>query len=524
MRLGPHLTLPVKIVLLPLLPILLAIAVVGFIEHNNKRLEHLLETFVSRSTAATHIAVEISAIHADLLQLVEFSQNPDVGRDVAYRRGRDLLDRFDSLVEASDATGRQTTDTAAGLFTSGIRESLSMVRDALVSAVDAATRDPGLAKIAFAKEQANRLAQHFIALNLKLMTRLAAIPHEARIEHEKLESEIDRQQLALKMGAAILVLLIGFTIVRLAREISRLFVQTTHAMSQLQSGNTDVRIDLDGDSPDILALKNGLLRFREAQMEATQYRQGLEHSNTMLSLARATAETANLAKSQFLSSMSHELRTPLNAILGYAQLFGMDPQLSQDSKDNVQEIKNAGQHLLVLINDMIDLSRIETDDVQLSMEPVALNTISADCFPMVVTKASEMDITLIDAQGSGYGAVIQADKIRLRQVIINFLSNAIKYNRLHGTVTLECTIKDTAVRIAVADTGTGIPAKLQSRLFTPFDRLGKENGPIEGTGIGLLIAKRIVEAMDGRMGFESAEDQGSTFWVEFPILTMGKTA
>ncbi|MFM1892738.1 MAG: hypothetical protein RLZ44_1815, partial [Pseudomonadota bacterium] len=216
--------------------------------------------------------------------------------------------------------------------------------------------------------------------------------------------------------------------------------------------------------------------------------------------------------------MSHELRTPLNAILGFSQLLESDPDhpLADIQSDNVQEILRAGAHLLELINEVLDLARIEAGKLTISQEPVALAPMLDDCLTLIRPLAEVRGIQVIEA-GHGCGEHVQADRVRLKQVLLNLLSNAVKYNRDQGKLGLVCVVEQDAVQVRITDTGPGLTAEQQARLFAPFERLGADRTKVEGTGIGLALSKRLVELMGGTIGVESKPDIGSTFWIRLPL-------
>lgn len=271
---------------------------------------------------------------------------------------------------------------------------------------------------------------------------------------------------------------------------------------------------LEGSKQEVMRLNERLeQRVQERTMQ-------LELANSELELAIEEARNANQAKSAFLSSMSHELRTPLNAILGFAQILAADnmPTTPEQKKEFSGHILKSGRHLLTLINEILDLAKVEAGALTLSMEPVGLAEVLAECRSMIEPLAAARGIRVqFPAAGDPESAValVQADRTRLKQVLLNLLSNAVKYNREGGTVSVACTARaPDRLRLSVVDTGMGLRPEQVAALFQPFNRLGQENGTQEGTGIGLVFTKRLVELMKGEIGAASTPGVGSTFWIE----------
>ncbi len=239
--------------------------------------------------------------------------------------------------------------------------------------------------------------------------------------------------------------------------------------------------------------------------------------------ARLVAEQANAAKSEFLSRMSHELRTPLNAILGFAQVLEMEG-LEPSEQESVDQILKGGRHLLTLINEVLDITAVESGRLSISPEPVDIGDLVAETIALITPVAAHYRVTLATVPAQDCHHSVLANQQWLKQVLLNLLANAIKYNRSGGSVHLSYTVvAPDRLRLAVHDTGAGIPAHLLSRLFMPFERLDAAQTTIEGTGLGLALSKRLMEAMGGSIGVQSIVGTGSTFWIELPLVATNET-
>jgi signal transduction histidine kinase/ActR/RegA family two-component response regulator len=252
-----------------------------------------------------------------------------------------------------------------------------------------------------------------------------------------------------------------------------------------------------------------------ARLDAERAREEAERAKEEAERAREEADRANLAKSEFLSRMSHELRTPLNAVLGFGQLLE-ESALSQDDTEMVEHIVKAGRHLLDLINDVLDLSRIEAGSMTISVEPVHVGELVRDTVALVRPMAADRQIAL-QSDAEDCDEFVRTDRQRARQVLLNLLSNAIKYNHDGGRVEVTCAMEGGFVRVAVTDTGPGIDPAHRDQLFEPFQRLGAESSGVEGTGLGLALSRNLAERLGGGMDVESTPGVGSTFWIDLPL-------
>ncbi len=301
-------------------------------------------------------------------------------------------------------------------------------------------------------------------------------------------------------------------------KLSRFFNQMLDTITQQQQNLRTTNEELRKEVAVRSSAETELLAHRDSLEQIVEAR------TNDLARAKNEAEKANEAKTNFLSRMSHELRTPLNAIIGFSELIVSDPNhnLSPEHADNADEILRAGHHLLELINEVLDLARVESGRLDLQPEPVAIAPIINDCAKLIRPLAEKNQITV--SAETGGSCMVLADRLRLRQILLNLLSNAVKYNNIAGTVQITCgpTVNG-LVRIVVRDSGRGIDAEALPRLFQPFERLASVYDGIEGTGIGLALSKRLADAMGGTIGVESVAGRGSTFWVELPGVRSATT-
>ncbi len=346
-------------------------------------------------------------------------------------------------------------------------------------------------------------------------------PLDLRLRFSEVPKQVYVPFLLVSLAFAILVVggvvLAAYAARRLIRnQVAPLFTLTRLASRAAEGEPIALPSELARDD-EIGALAKSVTDMANAlRAHGEELERQVERRTEELSEAKDTAEAASRAKSEFFSRMSHELRTPLNAVLGFGQLLELYENLTPEQAGAVAEIRSAGEHLLALIDDMLDLAKIEAGGIKVTIEPVALSSVLEECRVLVLPLAAERKIGLSMTQEGEGAAFVRADRTRLKQILLNLLSNALKFSRNGGFVRVRCARSDGEVRVAVTDSGPGISQENIAKLFVPFSRLGADTAGIKGTGIGLAIAKRLIELMRGSIGVDSVVGEGSTFWFKLP--------
>jgi signal transduction histidine kinase/CheY-like chemotaxis protein len=412
------------------------------------------------------------------------------------------------------------TAARARVASAGTKSKIEVEQAASVAVAAAATADVASVGPA-AGNRIRRAADAYAKSPVSGQKRLLAVLGDV-IDEQKSVSVDDSSELsdALRralilgviglVGSVLSVLAFGAGMFRSVTKPVRRVVATAHRLAE---GQLSSRVPERGvaDMRELASSINSLAR----SLETTRRELDAQHKN--LEVSRQDADRANQAKSEFLSRMSHELRTPLNAILGFAQLLELD-DVTPRQRENIAHIVTGGKHLLDLINEVLEISRIEAGSMIPMLQPIRGDEIVRETLELVTPLAQQRGIELIPKVEGGKDVWIAADHQHLKQILINLIANAVKYNRERGSVTVG--VKKTADgqgQIYVTDTGPGIPAEKLSKLFIPFERLGAEGSEVEGTGLGLVLAQRLTEAMYGTITVESTEWVGSTFSVNIPL-------
>ena len=451
-----------------------------------------------------------------------------------------MLDMFGLKREEAEAlTPAKLTDKVSGLFidahdqvrrveaivaTRRSHEDLLELRDGRVLLRRCTPAEEGLSKVRVWSfrdiTQEQRAQQSLRASEAELRALLGAFPgHIAAIDRHLHYTFVNER------AASVLGLAPGAAVGRHLREVlgDERFVQVEAELRKVLAGEkamVDRHFPATAQRPALDLEVTHVAGVVRPDGEQTLYAFGqdiTERKRVEVALieARDEAERANRAKSQFLAHMSHELRTPLNAILGFAQLLESDERLplAAAHRAYTREIVLGGRHLLALINDVLDLGRIESGRLAVDNKSVPLLPVVQDCLRLVEALAHERQIELVPPNAAGFDVQVLADSTRLKQVLLNLLGNAIKYNHPGGSVALDAQLEGQSLRLQVSDTGAGLTAEQQLHLFEPFERLGAEERGVEGSGIGLALSRRIMQAMGGDIGAQSTPGVGSTFWI-----------
>ena len=341
-----------------------------------------------------------------------------------------------------------------------------------------------------------------------------AMGHWQKKQLEKINTNFKNQEKSIFMLLLVIVVsTFMITLFIIQRRIVRPIREATFIAKSITQGNLQNSLPKINYHNELSQLLHALIVMQ------TEIRE----SQSALMDERENAEKANNAKSEFLSSMSHELRTPMNAILGFTQVLEVDKKLTPSQLQSVEEILQAGRHLLELINEVLDLAKIEEGKLEVFLKNTSVTPVVISAISLLQPQSEQYNVTIYNNLPDDTDYIIKTDPLRIRQVIINLLSNAIKYNNKGGKVTIDCSEEnENTLRISITDTGPGISAEKFDKLFIPFERLGFEGAVVEGAGIGLSISKRFIELMQGHIGVSSKEGEGSTFFIDVPLIKINK--
>jgi signal transduction histidine kinase/ActR/RegA family two-component response regulator len=481
------------VVAVPLIALVAVTSASLVLEHNERQERSVALTASTLSTSAQQVLSD--AVNAETgVRGYAATGDPLFLRPYSVSVTRFARDQAALRAAANDEGDGRAERTAAATATAAMAE-LARLRSAISAGASVTALRPALedGKITMdrLRRQTAALTQGPTALNLI-----------RRAHVTQLESTITWVSIA-GLALGVLAGLIGVAL--FGSGISRRITRAAANADRLGEGQPLQPVPLPSARDELGRLTRSLTRAEKL----------LARRTTELISARDEAVTATHAKNAFLSSTSHELRTPLNAVLGFAQLLQLS-DLDQEDQDGVEHILGAGQHLLVLINELIDIARIESGEFSLSVEPVAVQPVVEETCQLMAPLAADRSIT-ISQPCPPPGLAVKADLQRLRQILVNLLSNAIKYNRVGGTITITCQASGPDLAsLTVADTGPGISAADLDRIFVPFERLGAEQTAIEGTGIGLPLARAFAEAMHGNLIAASIPGEGTTFTITLP--------
>jgi len=520
-----------KFLLLPVIAAVLMVLLGGLYVLEQRETVALQERIsnhdVPRLRELSRLFSQFSTNHVQFINLLAVSLRGTTGEAQFYQAGRQRIVAVNRAIEDLRVVSVGVADDdSARPIVQRLQGRLVEYRDQMGEAV--LLSSVRLDQIARVTLEAN---QAYDAANAEFLGLVAHVQDGVAHESDRLLGRLQAARWRFFVALSATIVLIAVASVLLSRRFASDVAALMNTLERLSSGDTEIAAPARERRDEFGAVNRVVHAFRAALQRRDDAERGLaalnaqlehrvEQRTAQLAASRDEAERANLAKSEFLSRMSHELRTPMNAILGFGQLLEKSPTLAMGNRGWVREIVAAGQHLLDLINDVLDLARVESGKFTVSPEPVALRPLIEECLTLLRPQAEAGGVRLLEASRH-CDVQVRADRTRLKQVLLNLLSNAVKYNRRQGSVNVVCVLEPgdpvPLVCVRVSDTGAGLTPQQLARLFVPFERLEADQRRIEGTGIGLALSKRLVEAMGGAIGVESTPDAGSMFWVRLPL-------